>query len=322
MTSPASSDPARAGGPAAACDASWGAPAVGGDPRPIEMGAGPAGAAVPGSDPRQADADAVRTAGPVPGGDPRQPDTDAVRALLDQAEAMTSGAVRLPAMTAAELCVLGAMTTSLIDASAWSWWTSAPPARRQVLRGAAWRFLAHRQLITPDAPGRQTPGQAGRVRVTPAAALIVAGRTRAAFIVLCREGVTGEPERTRMYGIADQHRGLRAVLIEDATPGQLGWAGPAYEFGLASPAAAGRALARWATTTGSAPPLRPRPRLIDLYLPGAGARLPAGRIAVRATGNGWQVQRDSSLLSAGHPLAWDEDGLTGLFTDTLTGACP
>ena len=49
-------------------------------------------------------------------GDPRQADTDAVRALLDQATVLSSGAVRLPAMTAAELCMLGAMTTSLIDA--------------------------------------------------------------------------------------------------------------------------------------------------------------------------------------------------------------
>jgi hypothetical protein len=259
---------------------------------------------------------------PAVGGDPRQADTDALRALLAQTAAMASGAVRLPAMTAAELCVLGAMTTSLIDASAWSWWTSAAPGRRPVLREAAWRFLAHRQLITPDPAARETPGQAGRVRVAPGAALIVAGRTRAAFIVLCRQGAAGEPERTRMYGIAGQQRGLRAVLIEDATPGRVGWAGPAYEFGLASPAAAGRALARWATGTGPATAGPAPPRLVDLYLPGTGKRLPTARITVRATGNGWQVHRDSSLLSAGYPLAWDEDGLTGLFTDTLTGACP
>ena len=312
MTSPASSEPGQADGPAAGHDASWGAPAVGGDPRQGETGPAWAGAA--------GGPDGNRCV-PAVGDDPRQADTDAVRALLGQAGAMTAGAVRLPAMTAAELCVLGAMTTSLIDASAWSWWTSAPPGRRPVLREAAWRFLAYRQLITHDVPGEATPGQARRVRVSPTAALIVAGRTRPAFIVLCREGAAGEPERTRMYGIADQ-RGLRAVLIEAATPRPVGWAGPAYEFGLASPAAAGRTLARWATRAGAAPARRPRPRLTDLYLPGAGARLPAGRIAVRATGNGWQVQRDSSLLSAGYPLAWDEDGLTGLFTDTLSGACP
>ncbi len=279
------------------------------------------GAPAPGADPRQAGAGALR-AGCLPaGGDPRQADADAVRALVDQATAVTCGAVRLPAMTAAELCVLGTMASSLIDASAWSWWTSAPRAGRPALREAAWRFLGHRQLITPGAPVRETPGEPGRVRVAPAAALIVAGRTRPAFIAVCREGATGEPERTRMYGIADQHRGLRAVLIEDARPGQVGWAGPAYEFGLASPPAAGRALARWAVTTGSAGQRHRPPQLIDIYLPGAGSRLPADRIAVQRTGNGWQVQRDSSQLSAGYPLACDDNVLGCLLTEILTGAC-
>ena len=97
-------------------------------------------------------------------GDPRQADTAAVRALLGQATALSSGAVRLPAMTAAELCVLGAMTTSLIDARAWSWWTSAPPGRRPALREMAWQFLAHRQLVTPEpaARGGNRPGAGPR----------------------------------------------------------------------------------------------------------------------------------------------------------------
>ena len=51
-----------------------------------------------------------------------------------------------------------------------------------------------------------------------------------------------------MYGIGDLGSGIQAVLIEEAKPGRVGWAGPAYEFGLASPAAAGRALARWAAS--------------------------------------------------------------------------
>ena len=116
----------------------------------------------------------------------------------------------------------------------------------------AWQFLAYRQLVTSEPAGREAAGP-GRVRVAPPAALIVAGRSRPAFIVLCRPGVTGEPERTRMYGIGDQQSGIRAVLIEDAKPGRAGWAGPAYEFGLASLATAGRALARWAASPGPAP---------------------------------------------------------------------
>ena len=55
-----------------------------------------------------------------------------------------------------------------------------------------------------------------------------------------------------MYGIGDLVSGIAAVLIEEAKPGRVGWAGPVYEFGLASPAAAGRALARWAAFPGAA----------------------------------------------------------------------
>ena len=116
-----------------------------------------------------------------------------MRTLLHQATVLSSGAVRLPAMTAAELCVLGAMTTSLIDARAWSWWTSAPPGRRPALREMAWQFLAYRELVT-SRPAARAAAEPGRVRVAPPAALIVAGRTRPAFIVLCR------PRRDRRAG--------------------------------------------------------------------------------------------------------------------------
>ena len=252
-------------------------------------------------------------------GDPRQADTAAVRALLGQATALSSSAVRLPAMTAGELCVLGAMTTTLIDARAWSWWTSTPPGRRPALREMAWQFLAHRQLVTPE-PAARGATQPGRVRVAPPAALIVAGRTHPAFVVLCRPGATGEPEQTRMYGIGDLESGIRAVLIEEAKPGRVGWAGPAYEFGLAGPTAAGRALARWAAFPGAAAgPLRSR--LIDIHRPGNRDIRPAARISVAAGGGNLHVVCEPSRLTVTNPLPCDEDVLTSLLAHTLTGVC-
>ena len=247
-------------------------------------------------------------------GDPRQADTDAVRALLDQATVLSSGAVRLPAMTAAELCMLGAMTTSLIDAQAWSWWTSAPPGRGRAAE-MAWAFLACRQLVTSEPATREATGP-GRVRVAPPAALIVAGRTRPAFIVLCRPGATGEPEQTRMYGIGDRVSGVHAVLIEEAKPGRVGWAGPAYEFGLASPAAAGRALARWAASPAPAGP--DRSRLIDIHRPGTRDIRPASRITVAASGGNLRVVCEPSRLTVTNPLPCDEDVLSSLLSHTLT----
>lgn len=255
-------------------------------------------------------------------GDPRQADADAVQALLDQATGLSSGAVRLPAMTAAELCVLGAMTTSLIDAEAWSWWTSAPPAHRPSLREMAWQFLAYRQLITSETAGGGAIDP-GRIRVAPPAALIVAGRTRPAFIVLCRPGVTSEPERIRMYGIGDQASGVRAVLIEEARTEPLGWAGPAYEFGLASPIAAGRALARWAASPWTTPTGQDRSRMIDIHLPGNRDIRPASRFTVAVSGGNPHVLCEPSRLNVTKPLPCDEDVLTSLLTHTLSlGVCP
>lgn len=253
--------------------------------------------------------------------DPRQADTDAVRALLDQATALGSGAVRLPAMTAAELCVLGAMTSTLIDARAWSWWTSAPPGRRPALREMAWAFLACRQLVT-SGPAARGAAEAGRMRVAPPAALIVAGRTRPAFIVLCRRGAAGEPEQTRMYGIGNQESGIRAVLIEEAKPGQVGWAGPAYEFGLASPAVAGRTLARWAASPDAAVAGPARSRVIDIHRPGTRDIRPAARTSVQARSGNLHVLCEPSRLTVTNPLPCDEDVLTRLLTHTLTGGCP
>jgi len=251
-------------------------------------------------------------------GDARQADTDAARALLDQATALSPGAVRLPAKSAAELCVLGAMSTSLIDARAWSWWTSAPPGRRPALREMAWQFLAHRQLVTPG-PAAGAAAEPGQVRVAPPVALIVAGRTSPAFTVLCRPAATAEPEQTRMYGIGDLESGIRAVLIEKAKTEPLCWAGSAYEFGLASLTAAGRALARWAAFPDAAG--QDRSRVIDIHRPGTRDIRPAARISVAASGGCLHLVCEPSRLTVTKPLPCDEDVLTRLLTHTLTGVC-
>jgi hypothetical protein len=257
-----------------------------------------------------------------PRGDPRASDVGAVRALLDRTATDGADTVRLPAMTAAELCVLGAMTSTLIDAAAWSWWTSAPASRRPELRAAAWRFLASRQLISADAARGAGLSEAEAVQVAPMAALVVAARIRPAFVVLCRAGAGGEPARTRMYGIADVRQGLRAVLIEKAGIGQAGWAGPVYEYQLGSPAAAGRVLANWALGPPLAPAAKDWPRRVDVHLPGTSDIRPARRITVQADGECFRALAEPRWLYVTNQLPCDEDVLASLLTDTLTGACP
>ena len=112
------------------------------------------------------------------------------------------------------------------------------------------------------------------------------------------------------------------MLIEEAKPGRVGWAGPAYEFGLASPAAAGRALARWAASPGAAaagPDPVPADRHPPARYPGHPARS-ADR--VQARGGNLHVVCEPSRLTVTNPLPCDEDVLTSLLTHTLTGGCP
>jgi hypothetical protein len=225
-----------------------------------------------------------------------------------------AGSVRLPEMTTAELCVLGAMSNTLFDSGAWAWWMSTPPERRPALNDKTWKVLAARDLVAPSARRRT------RVRVAPAAAMIVAARTEPAFIVLRRAGRDGEPEPTRMYGIADQ-RGLRRVLIEEATAGSADWAGPAYGFQLASPDEAARVLTRWATGPGPERGAGPgEPQLIDVHRPGSRDPRPAQRIRVEASGAGWHVSGEPGRSSAPGPLQCDQDALTRMLLSALVQA--
>jgi hypothetical protein len=53
--------------------------------------------------------------------------------------------------------------------------------------------------------------------VSPPLGLILAGRSRSAFVLLTRDKPAAEPHTARMYGIADES-GTRAVLMERTQP--------------------------------------------------------------------------------------------------------
>lgn len=230
----------------------------------------------------------------------REQDAAAVRSLLAQAGTLPRGAVRLPAMSAAELCVLGALKHPLIDAETLSWWTSRTD--EEELTRMTREFLARRGLVD-RATGR----------FAPALGLILAGRTRPAFIALERDQPDADAERLRMYGIGERPGGLRAVLVEEARPGAVEWAGPAYTYGLASAESGGHALAGW-VAAGTR-------RTIDFYLPGAGKKIPSERIVVSPRPPGLLVQRYSPDAPESGPLPCDEDALTALLRGIMTGAC-
>ncbi len=249
--------------------------------------------------------------------DPRQADVAAARALLDQVD--RDGAVRLPAMSTAELCTLGAMQSSLIDQDAWNWWTGKAESERDALSAATLKFLTHRKLLDPPGPGTDDPAAENvMLRVRPDLGVILAGRTRPAFIVLSRDGANGAPRDMRLYGISDQEYGLRAVLAEEATHRQAEWMGPAYLYLLASPAEAAMSLVRW-IDRGAGRTLRRRPpKMIDVYRGNLGSGPARDHVEVTREGPaGYRVTRTRVGQPADPPADCDETGLHRLLTAVM-----
>ena len=244
--------------------------------------------------------------------DPRQADVDAVQALLDQVE--RDGAVQLPALSAAELGAVGAMRASLVDDQARSWWTAMAGGERATLSATALQFLVHRRLLVPPEPGAGDDAERVALEVQPLLGVILAGRTRPAFVVLRREGTGGAPDRMRLYGIADEARGLRCVLAEEATGKQVEGLGPGYLYVLASTAEAIRSLIRW---IGRAPVRvttdADQASVIEVYRPDTGAGPARRRILVTRGAAGLRIEgdRDARVIEG------DEEDLRLLLSRTF-----
>lgn len=230
--------------------------------------------------------------------DPRQQDADAVREILDIVGASGKEA-KLPVMATAELAALGALADDpLIDAHALQWWTAQPD--QETLTRQAYDHLAQRGLIAP-ATGR----------VHPQLGLILAGRARPAFILVCREKPDAEPNMMHLFGIGDETAGLRAVLIEGVLPIQLKWAGPAYDYVLSSAPKVSRDLAKWAGER--------KHRTLDIYLPGSETNLPLHRFVVTPALRRLHVER-ATPGAAAQRVTYSEQELAGMLLGAITGA--
>lgn len=231
--------------------------------------------------------------------DPRQPDSALVRELLDKVAA-SSKAIDLPAMTAAELFALGALAHPLLDNRALSWWNEQPDHEALARRG--YERLVEREMIDP------TTGS-----LAPLPGLVLAGRARPAFVIVCRPRPDADPGPAHAFGIADETAGLRAVLMEAAWPKDYKWAGPAYTFVLAGAPTASHDLANWAAER--------KHRTLDLYLPGSETRLPSTRFVVTPALRRLHVDR---VTPPGDPrrVTCSEEELAAMVLDEMTGACP
>jgi hypothetical protein len=150
--------------------------------------------------------------------DPRQPDVAEVERFL--VAAARDGAVALPDLIAVDLCALGGAFQAVFDEPVWRAWVNLPDDYRDELAGDSFRGLVGRRLMDPPRPEPEAGGQSV-ARVAPPLALIMMTRSRPAFVVQCALAgeVRGAP---RMYGIAQDGVGVRAVLVERASNERVG----------------------------------------------------------------------------------------------------
>jgi hypothetical protein len=226
--------------------------------------------------------------------DPRQADVAAVERFL--AAAAANGAVPLPDLIAVDLCALGGAFQAVFDEPVWRAWVNLPDTYRDELAGDAFRGLVGRRLMDPPEPGTDGVPLA---RIAPPLALIMMTRTRPAFVVQC--AVDGEQRGApRMYGIAQDDVGLRAVLVERASNERVGLGvrqhvllSPSedraraddlhqlYKDLLLSPTRAVAVLASWLCTEQPA-----GPRTLDIHRHRDGEQATTSRLTVCRQPNG------------------------------------
>jgi hypothetical protein len=230
--------------------------------------------------------------------DARQRDVAAVRRALDEVAAF-GRSIKLPLMTAAELFTLGALGHPMVDADALSWWNTQPD--HDTLAKLAYGYLAKRKLLDLETG-----------RLAPSLGLILAGRSRPAFILVTRDNPAADPNPLRLYGIAEEPGVVRAVLAEGAQAKHLAWAGPGYHYMLMGVATESRALAELAAGRNY--------RTFDVYRPGSGSVLPSERIVVTRIRHGLRADCQTPSQAFPAQVDCDLDGLTGLLASVMTGA--
>ena len=241
--------------------------------------------------------------------DPRQADVAEVQRFL--VAAARDGAAPLPDLIAVDLCALGGAFQSVFDEPVWQAWVNLPDDYRDELAGDSFRGLVGRRLMDPPQPDPEAGGESV-ARVAPPLALIMMARSRPAFVVQC--ALDGEQRGApRMYGIAEDGLGLRAVLVERASNERIGLGvrehvtlsaaedraraddlHQLYKYLLLSPARAVSVLASWACADQP-----PGTRTLDLYRHRAAEQLTRTTVTVLRQPDGSCVSsRDGAPLDA------------------------
>lgn len=216
--------------------------------------------------------------------------------------AETGKVAEFPTMNTLELYALGALAQPLLDDYALEWWNAQPDPEAAARRG--YEHMVKRKMIDPATN-----------RIHPKLGLILAARSRPAFIVLLRPRPDGNVLPGRYLGIADEEHGLRAVMAETAPPvvtQETADVGPLYIYELAGPAKGSRSIADFAADS--------KHVTIDFYLPGSEMSVPAQRYVVAHGLRRLRVERHTPSAPPQQITASRED-LAEMLLDKMTEAC-
>jgi hypothetical protein len=257
---------------------------------------------------------------------PGPPGADPVGALAAAAD--RDGAVSLPELSQAELCVLGVAGQSLVCEQTWSWWTSMSEDEQQDMTVKTLELLAVRRLIAPPAAGSRPadPGpHQNPLRVAAGAAVIVAARAAPRPLVTCQLPGRDASYQPRFFGMTQARRGLRTLVCELLTARPSGpdgrpEFGTVLRYALVSPAKAGAMLVSWAQT--ACPPGGPggEPPTVDIFSHDQQQRLRRDRFRLLPDGSAFDVTRTGQDGAPDPALRFDRLGLAQQLTGALTGA--
>lgn len=254
--------------------------------------------------------------------DPRTADVADTERLL--AAVAADGAAQLPALSAAELCVLCEGGQALIEHGEYLWWYALAEAERRKLTTAVLDFLAHRGLLRPPASQRPEAkaddGSSLRLPMAPALAMIVAARQRPGLVAVgtgADRAATGAP---RMYGLKEEGQPLRALVAELVTGKVTEPFGALHRFVLLSPSKAGTAYAAWAAgARHGGRRSKDQARMVDVYRHTAGAGFTRDRMVITSERVALRATRQRQDASMEPSLSCGREDLAHLLTSMLTG---
>lgn len=231
--------------------------------------------------------------------------------------AARDGAVPLPELSAAELCMLCDGGQILVEDAEYAWWYGLEPETRGRLSEEAAGLLAFRKLLRPPTPGHgsERAGQgtgSGDVtlQMAPELSLIIAALLQPAVLAIGTVNGDASDGTPRMYGLGGPDGRPEAIVAEQVTSQVTDPFGPLHKFALLSPGRAAETLAAWACRPGP-------PREISVYHHREGETLTRDTAAVTSDGSTATVSR-SGIMTA-PPVLYDRDGLARLAAAMLNG---